>query len=702
MIDSSCVLPLPTSLVLLLHLHILSYPQCNSAEYSSVTLFAHSRPLRDRTKTMEDIVAFLIEKIEGKEKRKSILGGTYPCLQPSDTVAFRVNVTKYLEALRTTVTRPSLQGPTSQRRIPAGKASSPNSQLGSTGKSPCPSPQENSSPVAWWWSAIVVRKSLLEECSGDRFEKLLLALSTHALFVQVPFSSPLHSLNTTPSEVTSGLRIQSREYANLLSRSFELHTGRAQSVSRLNTRTNELISLRARLSLAPEATERVHAERLFAMRDAKRQDLLEAWQDGSLRTIEHLVTASDALMWIASIAGIITDDSQREEPTSAEASTPNTPDSDSAAVQTLPTASAHHPTNMHKLRSLPSFISLHPDLPVDGFTGVSDAGSSFNSPALEELLHDASVQNTALKAALESAVTAGNDIAQKLDLALKAASGTQGGHVDIVPRQLDLWSPVNENTVSDAQEPGILEFLSALDVSPSLPDIHIQQRMEASVLAVRESLQPGVPSSFISDADLSHSPELPQHATPLATTEHYSSVMPLGSAPSYGQFGMPTTESSRMVPMTPEKKTPRPYETSTPPPKSHPRTARAVRVAGASDTGGVLLTPTDNREYSAAGSATGKRSLPRELIADMSLPAFSDGDMTHLAIVSPQEFEATDREWCQEYGPDPEEGDVPYEGHSVTLRDILLRAGRGEDSFHLIDDLEDLDDGLENETIGWG
>ena len=88
MVDSSCVLPLPTSLVLLLHLHILSYPQCNSPEYFPATVFSLTRPLRDRTKTMEviwphlyqrrshvapqDIVAFLIEKIEGKAKCKSV------------------------------------------------------------------------------------------------------------------------------------------------------------------------------------------------------------------------------------------------------------------------------------------------------------------------------------------------------------------------------------------------------------------------------------------------------------------------------------------------------------------------------------------------------------------------------------------------------------------------------------------------------
>ncbi|KAF8517890.1 hypothetical protein BU17DRAFT_49190, partial [Hysterangium stoloniferum] len=89
---------------------------------------------------------------------------TYPCLQPSDTIAFRVNVTKYFESLRSSVVRPG-------SHVSAAKGHQLSSQP--------------SQAVAWWWSAIVVRKSLLEECFGDKFERMLLALSTHALFVQI-------------------------------------------------------------------------------------------------------------------------------------------------------------------------------------------------------------------------------------------------------------------------------------------------------------------------------------------------------------------------------------------------------------------------------------------------------------------------------------------------------------------------------------
>jgi len=72
--------------------------------------------------------------------------------------------------------------------------------------------------------------------------------------------------------------------------------------------------------------------------------------------------------------------------------------------------------------------------------------------------------------------------------------------------------------------------------------------------------------------------------------------------------------------------------------------------------------------------------------------------------------------------PIADEEDVPYEGHSITLRDILIRTG--EDSFHLIctascfdflgvgaypyvpryrtGDGDYLEEGIGDETTGWG
>ncbi|PCH44503.1 hypothetical protein WOLCODRAFT_76672 [Wolfiporia cocos MD-104 SS10] len=111
---------------------------------------------------MEDISFFLVAKLErGRERAKSILP-TYPCLQPSDTTSFRISLAKYLEALRHSGMHPT----PSEHRGPGGARE----QLRHTAHG-----------VAWWWKDVVVRRSLLEECSGERFERLILALSTHAL-----------------------------------------------------------------------------------------------------------------------------------------------------------------------------------------------------------------------------------------------------------------------------------------------------------------------------------------------------------------------------------------------------------------------------------------------------------------------------------------------------------------------------------------
>lgn len=76
---------------------------------------------------------------------------TYPCVQPSDTVAFRTSLAKYLESLR------------HQSIYPSSKAS-----VGAGGKVVGKSVLENNNHLAWWWKDVMVRRSLLEECSGEK------------------------------------------------------------------------------------------------------------------------------------------------------------------------------------------------------------------------------------------------------------------------------------------------------------------------------------------------------------------------------------------------------------------------------------------------------------------------------------------------------------------------------------------------------
>jgi hypothetical protein len=78
---------------------------------------------------------------------------TYPCLAPADTTAFRTSLAKYLETLRHSAIYPK-----------HGSVNA-SSSIRNKGKD-----KETTSEAieAWWWKDVVVRKSLLEECAGER------------------------------------------------------------------------------------------------------------------------------------------------------------------------------------------------------------------------------------------------------------------------------------------------------------------------------------------------------------------------------------------------------------------------------------------------------------------------------------------------------------------------------------------------------
>ncbi|EMD38994.1 hypothetical protein CERSUDRAFT_47577 [Gelatoporia subvermispora B] len=116
---------------------------------------------------MEDVCYFLVGKLEGTRERMKFIFPTYPCLQPSDTVAFRVSLAKYIETLRSSVLHPKGTPTNSSRSRSKGEI------------------VDATAETAWWWKDVIVRKSLLEKCCGERFEKLMLALSTHVLLNEV-------------------------------------------------------------------------------------------------------------------------------------------------------------------------------------------------------------------------------------------------------------------------------------------------------------------------------------------------------------------------------------------------------------------------------------------------------------------------------------------------------------------------------------
>ena len=175
----------------------------------------------------------------------------YPCTNTSQSTAFRLATTTYLEEVRQTALnangRPTpkvntgSKGPHRTRTIsttskPLQRTLSQSSISDTTGRrhkvtikpslsrinsskaKPSPTttnvvapgprttssassvtllnPSQNESKKAskptvngWWWRDIVIKKANLEECTGEKFERLLLAFSIHTLMAQSMFKS---------------------------------------------------------------------------------------------------------------------------------------------------------------------------------------------------------------------------------------------------------------------------------------------------------------------------------------------------------------------------------------------------------------------------------------------------------------------------------------------------------------------------------
>ncbi|KIM34244.1 hypothetical protein M408DRAFT_36372, partial [Serendipita vermifera MAFF 305830] len=116
---------------------------------------------------MEHVVHFLVGKAEGAQRAKVLLP-MYPTKKPADTVSFRNAVVKYFEGLRAVALKP-----------PPAKSGSISRGLGRANQPP--SNEDSVKVHGWWWKDVLVRKSLFEECTGARFERLLLSFSIHVL-----------------------------------------------------------------------------------------------------------------------------------------------------------------------------------------------------------------------------------------------------------------------------------------------------------------------------------------------------------------------------------------------------------------------------------------------------------------------------------------------------------------------------------------
>ncbi|KIM38389.1 hypothetical protein M413DRAFT_447859 [Hebeloma cylindrosporum] len=266
-----------------------------------------TRGLRERVKTMEDVAYFLVRKIEGKGI-KAILS-TYPCAQPSESLAFRTSLTKYLESIR------------HQSIYPSSSARSSTNLK--------PSTNDSSDGMALWWKDVVVRRSLLEECSGEKFERLLLSLSTHTVMKT--------SGIIIPDTMNALLRSQPIAYASALARYQAERHSWTKSASLLTRSKQDLNMLRANLeSHTTSRYPNFSTARLQALAESKKTALLQQYWVG-----KH---GREAFDYMIELGGLKPTVSNRLTDIQGD------PLHHISRPSPLPVAAAHHPTHLKKFR----------------------------------------------------------------------------------------------------------------------------------------------------------------------------------------------------------------------------------------------------------------------------------------------------------------------------------------------------------------
>ncbi|KAJ7483478.1 hypothetical protein FB451DRAFT_1555437 [Mycena latifolia] len=487
---SANVFSLPVPLILLVHLHILQYPHTNKPEYDHSIFDPRVRGLRDRTKTMEDVCYFLVARIEGtKELVRKVLP-TYPCPQPADTTAFRTSLAKFLENLRHQSIFTNDSGKQSR---PGGKAMSP--VVG----------------AAWWWKDVVVRKSLLEECAGERFERLLLALSTHALFKG---SATL----VEPNETHALLRGQPRIYMKRLA-TFQSHQNSwAQAACRLIQQQSDLKVLRANVfGFKSTKYASLSTEKLRALADSKLQELLAIqWSGPGGHSALKFLAELSGLTELESLSTTAPSQSVHEATSGAEVRTeiPTTP------PPPLPIAAAHHPAALRKLskRIFPK-ANAHapseaPDHALRPHAALALSGSVYAEARMLQALTDAVARMRKAVPALTARLNAkqkpaANHQLRALDLNLWQDSGHICIDFEVSARArlplLDVELMLPQGTLTDA-------YFIALGLTP--PDS--EASIESRVGAIRQTLVPKYPSIHAPTAAQPTATRLPQPSRPRA------------------------------------------------------------------------------------------------------------------------------------------------------------------------------------------
>ncbi|KAF9499498.1 hypothetical protein BDN71DRAFT_1502841 [Pleurotus eryngii] len=365
---------LPTSFLLLVHLCILDYPHANKPEYDQDLFNATTRGLRERVKTMEDVTYFLVNSIVGKKEARLMLP-SYPCMQPADSTAFRVSLTKYLETLR-------------------------NNHRDSKSDTSAPLARESVS-VAMWKDTLV-RKSLLEECTGERFERLILCFSTHVIFHRLKRPSISRSLDNVPETDRALLRSQPLQYASLLalSQAKRVHWRRVSSL--FSQRQGDLTLVRREMlggetprisSYDGISTERLHSGRIEIPRPSQVPITGIKIPSSELESGSHLIASSYAFV-------------------------PPKQQNKTVAPSPLPVAAARHPAYLKKLKSS-NFVDASLSNPTENNAGESctseQAVQSYASTAVADKIENERVTQQTLSAALSKASRVGLELAAQLE-----------------------------------------------------------------------------------------------------------------------------------------------------------------------------------------------------------------------------------------------------------------------------------------------
>ncbi|KAF8269690.1 hypothetical protein EI94DRAFT_924825 [Lactarius quietus] len=644
------MLSLPLPLLLLIHIHLLGYPRADEPEYDEHVFNVKLRGLRDRIKTMEDLCYFLVGKIEPKPRLKSLFP-TYPCSQPSDSVAFRAVLAKYLEGLRNQAIRPET--------LPKLQSTS------SKGKSPAPDPGGGKMSS---YGDLCSRNVLgIGEHSGSntdrfllymsvhgvacRFERMIVALSTHALF-----SNTAELLNISASDISAALSLLPtlpRAHVSLEATIRDARCAWERSAALVQQRQAD-----SKHSESDATAGTVHENlathslgELVTICESKREQLQhESWRGEDGRECLNFVVGLAGLKWT--------------NPPTDQIERTKVPSTIEELLPPLPTAAAHHPQHTESFLSPVISTSSVPGVDLRLLTQTSDCDLTCESatPRVNSLIAErlAAEEQTklVLREALNRMHTMHEGLQAQLQLIPESASArAQSGNPPPAPSE-DVTTEVQTREKAarpPAQNQAVrigrggtgrsgafpLPKASQTRKPPSLPRIPSVTAVGPAQPIRRSKPDPAKNRSKKRERFTKPAASCPQ---PSGADNHEEE---LKLSPAYHQSAGAVTTT-----------------TTTP-------------IIDFEDDEAYL--PSDLKPY------TKPPATPKlDFIEDNSafLPAFLKRDMIQTGPARQLPAPASSRESTPERGTaTPSEGDGKddddwgYEGKSMTLRDILVRAG---------------------------